>query len=417
MKKLIILANAFPYGTWEPYLADELPYLTDKFAVTIFSLMLRDEQIINCRPIPNNVKVYPIKFAAKWVYLLWMFRVLVDSNFYKELWHLIKIRHLNIHRILVLSVFLARTHYEKAKIIKQINQDPNFSPTDEVTIYAYRMNYQPYLGKLLSRWFKKGKVILVARGHGGDLYEEFSQNNYLPLRQLIIKAVNKVFLISANGYSYLSKRYPQYAKKYQVAYLGSPKSFPIRDSITLHSPLRITTCSTITEVKRLDLLVAAINQLHDLPVHWDHFGSGPLADELKRGCQNFSSNVTVAWHGHVDKSVVLEHYHAGKTDFLVNVSASEGVPVSMMEALSCSVPVLATNVGGVNEIITSDINGYLVNSDITARQLAEKLRMLSSMNLENYYTLCKNAYLTWDEKWNADKNYRKFVSELENLCK
>ncbi|NCO54621.1 MAG: glycosyltransferase, partial [Bacteroidetes bacterium] len=49
-------------------------------------------------------------------------------------------------------------------------------------------------------------------------------------------------------------------------------------------------------------------------------------------------------------------------DLFINVSESEGIPVSIMEALSAGIPVIATNVGGTNEIVNNDV-GFLIDKE------------------------------------------------------
>jgi len=46
----------------------------------------------------------------------------------------------------------------------------------------------------------------------------------------------------------------------------------------------------------------------------------------------------------------------------MNLSETEGIPVSIMEAQSAGVPILATNLGGTSEIVNNE-NGFLVEKD------------------------------------------------------
>ncbi|NJK95527.1 MAG: glycosyltransferase [Bacteroidales bacterium] len=48
----------------------------------------------------------------------------------------------------------------------------------------------------------------------------------------------------------------------------------------------------------------------------------------------------------------------------LNTSLSEGVPVSVMEALSFGLPVIATDVGGTGELINDEV-GMLINPEIS----------------------------------------------------
>jgi colanic acid/amylovoran biosynthesis glycosyltransferase len=63
--------------------------------------------------------------------------------------------------------------------------------------------------------------------------------------------------------------------------------------------------------------------------------------------------------GNVENSKILDFYSENYVDLFINFSEFEGVPVSIMEAQSAGIPVLATKVGGTSEIVSSD-NGFLV---------------------------------------------------------
>lgn len=93
------------------------------------------------------------------------------------------------------------------------------------------------------------------------------------------------------------------------------------------------------------------------------------------------------------------------TAFL-NVSSSEGVPVSIMEAISFNIPVVATNVGGTSEIVT-DETGILLSSDPTAEEILNALYSIESINVQ--------PREFWKQKYNADTNYKEFVKVLNSL--
>ena len=57
----------------------------------------------------------------------------------------------------------------------------------------------------------------------------------------------------------------------------------------------------------------------------------------------------------------------------INVSSTEGIPVSIMEAMSFGIPVIATAVGGTPEIVNNE-NGYLLSKDPSAKELAEVIQ-------------------------------------------
>ena len=48
---------------------------------------------------------------------------------------------------------------------------------------------------------------------------------------------------------------------------------------------------------------------------------------------------------------MLDYYKNNIIDIFINLSASEGIPVSIMDAISFGIPCIATNVGGTGEIV------------------------------------------------------------------
>jgi glycosyltransferase involved in cell wall biosynthesis len=76
-------------------------------------------------------------------------------------------------------------------------------------------------------------------------------------------------------------------------------------------------------------------------------GDGPLRSSLEELSQQLGLMEDVLFVGHAE--TVLPYYQ--KTDVFVLPSLSEGLPLSLLEALSCGLPVIATAVGGSREIV------------------------------------------------------------------
>ena len=94
------------------------------------------------------------------------------------------------------------------------------------------------------------------------------------------------------------------------------------------------------------------------------------------------------------------------------MSESEGIPVSIMEALSFGIPCIATDVGGTREIVVSGNNGWLLGEDYAVEAVAEIIRNYYTFTAEKTAQLRNNARLFWEQKYDADINYRKFIKEL-----
>src|SRR5690606_3082592 len=98
-------------------------------------------------------------------------------------------------------------------------------------------------------------------------------------------------------------------------------------------------------------------------------------------------------HGWAEQEELYRFYKQYYVTWFVNVSRHEGVPVSIMEAISFGVPSIATDVGATRELINKD-NGFLVPENITANELTE---LMLSYKQPDYLEKRKNAYQTWEE--------------------
>jgi len=109
---------------------------------------------------------------------------------------------------------------------------------------------------------------------------------------------------------------------------------------------------------------------------------------------------------------VINHYLQKSIDVFLSLSESEGgTPVSMMEAQSFGVPVIATNVGGVGEIVIDKKTGFLLGDNPTETEFVEKVGIF--INDKTILSrMKKDSFENWNENFNAEKNYRKFVLEI-----
>jgi glycosyltransferase involved in cell wall biosynthesis len=118
--------------------------------------------------------------------------------------------------------------------------------------------------------------------------------------------------------------------------------------------------------------------------------------------------------GHVPNSELRDLLTKEYFDLFINLSETEGIPVTIMEAQSAGIPVLATNVGGTSEIVNTQ-NGFLVEKDFTSESTLTIIsNFLSSDETEKQQK--RNAsFENWRQNYNATSNYSQFVEILTNL--
>jgi len=259
---------------------------------------------------------------------------------------------------------------------------------------------------------------LVSRVHGYDLYEEFYYRPpYWPRRRAALSLVDRLFPDSQAGLAYLNERYPEFESVYEPALLGVSASGFVTPAST-DGAFRIVSCSMLEPVKRVDLLMEGIahaaKSRPDQRFEWRHFGNGKRKAELQElANRTFPSNASADLPGYSTKADLMRYYEQNPVDVFMNVSASEGTPVSVMEAISCGIPVIATSVGGNVEIV-SEQNGLLLDPDPTPEQIGQVL--LKYWDDQNAAPLKRQAsFKVWQERYNADANFRAFAERLKSI--
>lgn len=255
----------------------------------------------------------------------------------------------------------------------------------------------------------------VVKAHGYDLYEERRRVNYIPFRRYIYENMENIYFISQKGCNYYKSKYGWSEKKYHVCHLGTDEP-NYRKAIKKKNAICIVSCSSAWKVKRIDLIIDIISEL-EIDVEYLHVGDGPLFEETKRYAQSkmdSKPNITYKFLGRVDNSRIYEIYNRYDVDFFINMSDSEGLPVSIMEANAFGIPTICRDVGGNPEII-SEKNGLVVHFDNNVDEIVKKIDGYIRCRLDDinkYRLLSSGAQAVWQDSFNASKNYSLFADEI-----
>jgi len=131
----------------------------------------------------------------------------------------------------------------------------------------------------------------------------------------------------------------------------------------------------LESVKGVQYLIRAMKRVHDkIPdARLIIIGDGKERDMLEALSIQLGIQKYVQIGGEVPHEKVLSFMQ--QADVFVLPSLSEGFPMVIIEALACGLPIVASRVGGVPEIITNDTNGYLVEAK-DAETIANKIILL-----------------------------------------
>lgn len=258
---------------------------------------------------------------------------------------------------------------------------------------------------------------VITRAHGYDIYEELY--GVWPCRRRSVGMIDGLFSASEAGKSYMLEKYPQYGQNYHTSLLGAADpggvSKPSQDGV-----LRIVSCSMIIDLKRVDLLLEGIahaaKKRSGQRFDWHHFGEGEARGLLtERVIKEFPPNAKGELSGFVLHGDLIRFYLEQPVDVFVNVSSTEGTPVSIMEAISCGIPVIATAVGGNVEIVREK-NGFLLSENPSADEIADALLNICD-NREMWFEKRKGSRAIWQERYNETTNFEAFAQKLVEIRK
>lgn len=167
-----------------------------------------------------------------------------------------------------------------------------------------------------------------------------------------------------------------------------------RPTVRRNGPeLRIASVGRLSFEKRHDRvlrLMARLKQAGASNVKLTIAGAGPLRDELQREAQRLDLlPETVEFAGALEDTAALYR----RADLLVLSSDWEGTPNVVLEAMACGLPVIASRVGGVPELIRDGENGYLFDPSNEEAFFQEVMKVVSDADLRTRVGIRARGYI------------------------
>jgi glycosyltransferase involved in cell wall biosynthesis len=406
-KTLALFTGFYPYSKYEVYLENEVKVLSEQFSeIYIFPLKIEEYK----RPVPENCRVFNI-FSKKEVSS--SLSKVVKANYgllskilFVEFLRLGPFRffkHLKFHLKNLSNYF----RYKDA--IEGFFKENGLSPD------VYYSNWMVDWAVVISILKKSGTPgSFICRTHRYDLYDDKNPLRFVPFAGFVTETLDKIYSISEDGTDYLKRRYPSAKQKVVTSRMGV-FDHGVNPDEAEDDTVTIVTCSNLIPVKRIHLVVESLSQIQK-NVHWHHFGDGPLRSEIEAlAKKELGENIQWKIHGRITSQELMSFYRSQHIDAFINVSDSEGIPVSIMEAISFGIPVIATNVGGNAEVVTAD-TGLLLKENFSPKQLAETISTFRSLEIATP-SFRKQVRKFWEINFDAAKNFSDFSTSLINLTR
>ena len=420
-KVAIFFSINYPFHYADSYVDEEVNLWAKNFDKVIIVSLNSDNS--PARKTPANAEVVKFRPLVGFSHYLKAIAFLFSGLFRKELAFIAQSPD---HRLTINTFKSVFKYYARALAYKEfLSEKINSLKNAEITVYSYFM-LESMLAACLMK--EEKNLLLISRLHGYDLYFERGEYGYLPFRNFFLEKIDRLFFISENGLEYFKNKLKVteagLLNKLNVARLGINSVSNPDLNFSPMKPLVLVSTSWILANKRLDIIARALSFLpSDRQVKWVHFGGIQSIDvdyandfmALTNEILNLKKNIQIELMGNTLKEDIFKFLGKNYVHFFINVSASEGIPVSMMEASSFGIPLLGTLVGGVGEIIKDGHNGFHLQANLTPNYLSHRIQKILEMDETEYTALRKNAYQFWKDNFSAEKNYQWFDAEIRKL--
>jgi len=252
-------------------------------------------------------------------------------------------------------------HLRLFKLFRQLNID---------VLHSYNLSTIEYQFVAMLAGVK-GRVHAE---HGRDIGDPQGLNKkHNFLRKLISNFVHRYIAVSDELYQWLKTTVGIKDNKVTLITNGiNTDLFNLPKSSS--DQVRFINVARLSPIKDHENLLQACEILSNdsgLNANWQLtiVGDGPLKEQLHQSMQAKGLGEKVTFLGARNDIAQL----ISQSDVFVLSSIAEGIPMTILEAMSGSTPVISTAVGGIPQVITPDVDGYLVENK-NAAQLAQAMR-------------------------------------------
>lgn len=386
-KELFVFTYDYPFiGNDSKFIVDEINLLSNHFKkINLVPLKIANKKK-NIRKnifidMDLNKEIYNLNNL---IYKL--FIILTCKYLWKEISNL---KFKNVFYKLK-SIFIERYYAESIKIfIKKKNFDKN-----KTIFYSLWSNHS-----LLGFYFlKKEKIIKnsFTRILGRDLSGFIPNDDFISYKTLKFKNLNFGIILNEGQRKILRNNNLLSNSKIFKNYLGMTKTIS-KKNILINNVINFASCGSLIYIKNNIEIVKFVSTFSknnsDKLINFYCIGSGPDKKLIENYVEN--NKIKNLKFVHIEKVNKLKDFLISKNiNFFLNLSYSEGMSFSVMEAMSCNIPVIVSNIPGNIEIINSK-NGYIIKKLDIPNYVQISKKIINDINKKNFLKkkkYCQNDF-------------------------
>lgn len=261
---------------------------------------------------------------------------------------------------------------------------------------------------LILKFFKKK---IITHTHGAEFKEFYIKETERGKRKIkrLLKGSDIVITLGEK-WDKIIKEIEPYSKTY---ILRNSVSIPKKkNKILKKQNYNILFLAVLIERKGIIDLINASTSIIDrlkkekIEVKFIIAGDGEYFDKSKALVRELNISDNFEFKGWIDKKAKIDILE--NSDLFVLPSYNEGLPLSILEAISHGIPIISTNVGSIDEAVYNGQNGYLINPG-DVKELSNKIvRILTIDNISEMSNCSRNIA---EEKFNIEK----YFQEIEEI--
>lgn len=395
-----------------PFMLTELHYAAKEFDRVVY--ITRELENDNSFLIQEkNVSVQEIKKTDRLISLLKLPFLFLRKEIRHEVMQAVRHRSVPPKYVYHLGkeLYCTQNLYHAAEpIVKSLIEQK-----EDIVVQATWFDVSAYAASRIKEKYPQAKTVSFAHSFEIDpaksFYIGFACDDYK------LQKLDRVYFIAKEMVAIYKEALPKWINydtdKMKVRYLGSVRYYwPIAPEKDRKS-FTICTCSGMTKVKRVQIVIRTLALWQGNKIHWVHLGGGPLMEQLRQLAEEKlgkKQNVTYEFTGKLENIEVHKFYRDHYIDLFLNVSESEGLPVSIMEAMSYGIPTMATDVGATREVVQK--KEMLLPKDITPEKLIRRIGWFHALPQSEQLAYRNECRAVWEKQFDAAKIATKYYKEL-----
>ena len=237
---------------------------------------------------------------------------------------------------------------------------------------------------------KVRKIPSVVSIIGNPAYTKLRRGLRLKLTMWILKNCNYITVTGNNSRKYLIQ---QRIPGEKIFILPNTLDFTLFRKLGLNKEYDIISLGRISEEKHIEIIVKIVAELKaKVPnIKAAIGGNGPQKEMVINLVKQLKLDQNIDVCGFIPDEELTSFFNKGKIFLLT--SETEGFPRTIIQAAACGLPVVASNVGDITDVIDHGINGFLVNEYSNVKEFSSRV-----FQLLNDHELYEQFSITLEKK-------------------